>query len=173
MRRRSDWFNFYFLCFGALLTALAGGGCASSKADKEGKSEDASLFFHLEVSPDGSERNGPVTIGRAAPFQVNIEKAPFLADKHIEKVSVEDALGGFQLSVQFNQQGAWLLEQYSVAARGRRVGVSAFFPEARWLAAPVLRQRITNGVFAFTPDATREEADRIARGVNNVIKKKH
>jgi hypothetical protein len=32
----------------------------------------------------------------------------------------------------------------------------------------LLSGRISNGLFAFTPDTTREEADRIARGLNNV-----
>ena len=40
--------------------------------------------------------------------------------------------------------------------------------EARWLAAPRISQRIKDGVLVFTPDATREEAERIVRGLNNV-----
>jgi hypothetical protein len=43
--------------------------------------------------------------------------------------------------------------------------------ESRWLAAPVIPRRISNGVLTFTPDASREEADLIAIGLNNVAKK--
>jgi hypothetical protein len=45
--------------------------------------------------------------------------------------------------------------------------------EARWIAAPKMQYRITNGLFVFTPDTTHEEAERIVRGLNNVAKKIH
>jgi hypothetical protein len=38
-----------------------------------------------------------------------------------------------------------------------------------WLAAVLVRQRISNGAFRFTPDASRAEGDRIVRGLRNVI----
>jgi len=44
--------------------------------------------------------------------------------------------------------------------------------ESAWLAAVLIRNRISNGVFAFTPDASREEGLRIVRGLRNVIPKK-
>jgi hypothetical protein len=40
-----------------------------------------------------------------------------------------------------------------------------------WLAAVLIRDRISNGLFRFTPDATREEGLRIVRGLRNVIGK--
>jgi hypothetical protein len=44
--------------------------------------------------------------------------------------------------------------------------------QSGWLAAVLIRQRNSTGVFRFTPDASREEADRIVRGLRNVIAKK-
>ena len=41
----------------------------------------------------------------------------------------------------------------------------------RWLAAPLVQTHITDGLLVFTPDATREEADQIAAGLNTVAKK--
>jgi hypothetical protein len=41
--------------------------------------------------------------------------------------------------------------------------------ESGWLAAVLIRQRISSGVFRFTPDATRAEGARIVRGLRNVI----
>ena len=38
----------------------------------------------------------------------------------------------------------------------------------RWLAAPMITRPIENGVIAFTPDCTREEADIFVLGLNNV-----
>jgi hypothetical protein len=44
--------------------------------------------------------------------------------------------------------------------------------QSAWLAAVLIRDRISNGVFRFTPDATKEETLRIARGLKNVINTK-
>ena len=43
--------------------------------------------------------------------------------------------------------------------------------EGRWLAAPRINKRIADGVLVFTPDATREEAEQIALGLNNLAQK--
>jgi hypothetical protein len=49
--------------------------------------------------------------------------------------------------------------------------VNCRWTENRFLGAPLITKRITDGVFVFTPDATREEAERIVAGLNNVIAK--
>ena len=41
--------------------------------------------------------------------------------------------------------------------------------QSGWLAAVLIRDRYPNGVFLFTPDASREEVARIVRGLKNVI----
>jgi hypothetical protein len=38
-----------------------------------------------------------------------------------------------------------------------------------WLGAVMIRSRIGTGSFRFTPDASRKEAERIVRGLNNLI----
>lgn len=39
-----------------------------------------------------------------------------------------------------------------------------------WLAAVLIRERISNGIFRFTPDASPAEGARIVRGLRNVMK---
>ena len=83
--------------------------------------------------------------------------------------------------MQFDRHGSWLLEQYSTQNLGRHFAIFSQFAappdqklnQGRWLAAPKLTQRITNGVLTFAPDATREEAEQIVVGLNNVAKKLH
>ena len=74
------------------------------------------------------------------------------------------------MSIQFDHQGTLLLEQYSTLNRGRKFAIFTQFgdklKESRWLAAPIISRRITDGLLMFTPDATREEAEQIARGLN-------
>ncbi len=43
--------------------------------------------------------------------------------------------------------------------------------QSGWLAAVLIRQRISDGLFRFTPDASRAEGNRIVRGLRNVIGK--
>jgi hypothetical protein len=155
-------FNTYLL----LLAALTPGCLSTDKKNKE-----LSTFrIHIETNPDDTARNVPVSIGRSEPFVVNVEKAPFITEAHVENASLVDSLGGFQIMVQLNQQGTWLLEQYSLAAREKHAAIFSNFGQSRWLGAPKLSRKISDGVIVFTPDATREEAERIVRGLNNMVK---
>jgi len=168
-------FNTYLL---VLLVALAMAGCKTNKTEdkekdeeKPGKKDEASLRVHLEVNPDGSDRSGPVSIGRKQPFQINVEKVAFLNEFQIEKASVVDTFGGFSIAIQFDKVGGWLLEQYTTANKGRHLAISAEFGEMRWLAAPKITQRLGDGRLVFTPDASREEADRIVAGLNRLAQR--
>jgi hypothetical protein len=158
-------FNPYLLLTLAVL-ATAALGCQTGAKRKEL----ATLRLHLEVNPDGTDRNAPAAIGRAAPFYVNAETQPFLDETSVTQAWVVEGLGGFQLLVQFDRRGTWLLDQYSTVNKGKRVAIYSEFGQSRWLAAPVLANRITDGTLVFTPDATREEAERIVRGLLQVAK---
>jgi len=169
MRTRSGRFNFYLL---ALLPLALLCGCQTGGKPKD---QVAALRLHLEVNPDGTDRNAPVPIGREPPILINVEKEPFLDERNVASAKVVDALGGFALQIEFDKRGAWLLEQGSMGNRGRRCAVFCQFGEAkaptsRWLAAPVFARRITEGILVFTPDATREEAEQIVAGLNNVAR---
>jgi len=111
-----------------------------------------------------------VPVFRENPVMVNVENDPFLDESHIETASVmEDRRGGFVIRVKFDHIGTSLLNATTLANPGRRIAVHSQFPSPRWLAAPVIRGRIDDGIFSFTPDASREEAERIVRGINNSI----
>lgn len=159
-------FNIYLLIVAA--TCLA--GCKTTEEKKKDK-EAATLRFHLEINPDGTERNSGVPIYRENPITVNVVRDPFLTEGDIDTVSVVDVIGGFSIRVQFNRHGMLVLDMVSAANKGKRIGIQSLFVESRWLAAPVITRHIQDGVLVFTPDATREEAERIVRGVNNVVKK--
>jgi len=159
MKNRLARFNTYLA---VTLTLVV--GCQFGSKKKEA----TQMRLFIEANPDGTDRNGPVTIGRTDPFIINVENQSFLDEGSIAKAWVVDALGGFQIMLQFDRRGTWLLEQYTVANRGRRIAIVAHFGPKRWLAAPVITNRISDGLLVFTPDATREEAERIVRGLNKV-----
>ncbi len=164
MMIRALRFNTYLL-----LTVVALGlGCKTM-----GKKEASTLRIHLEVNSDGTERNSAVPIGRKEPFLINVERDPFLNEGAIVRALVVEGIGGFQIMVHYDRKGTWLLEQYSTAYKGKRIAILSQFGEARWIAAPLLTKRIIDGTLIFTPDTTREEADRIVRGLNAIAKEMH
>lgn len=170
MKTGLDRINTYLLAAAAAVAAfawLSGAGC--STAQKE-KMEEASLRLHMQANPDRSAQGNTTNaiIGRVTPFEVTIERLPFLTEFNIERADVADSVAGFSIAVQFTPEGTITLEQYTTAYKGQKMVIGAEFGQTRWLAAPVIRQRIADGKLVFTPDATREEAERIVRGLNRV-----
>jgi hypothetical protein len=170
MKIRFVRFNIYFI----LLLIALGTGCettdnkASGGKKKKGK-EASTLRLHLEVNADGTPYNSPVPVYRADPVMVNVNKTPFLNEGDIQEAQVVETVGGFALRIQFDPHGLLVLDSVTGTYRGSRIAILSHFTEApRWIAAPRIAHRITDGVLTFTPDATREEAERIARGLNNV-----
>jgi preprotein translocase subunit SecD len=157
-------FNIYLAAALGLILAT---GCASSKSKE--KKEATTIELHLEANQDGTPQNAPVPVYRAKPMYVNVEKDAFLDGGYLEKARVVDQLGGFVIELKFDWEGIRILDGVTTDNHNRRVAVFAKFgKDPRWLGAPVIRRRISDGVLSFTPDATREEADRIVRGLNNL-----
>ena len=165
-------FNLYLLL---LLVAVAC-GCKSTK-DKEQDKKDkqfATLSIHIEAMADAKDFSIDVPVFRAKPMMVHVDKDPFLTEAQVSAARVVDDVGGFLLEIKFERRGSDLLEQYSTVYPGKHFAIFSRFgdkkTEGRWLAAPKITRRISNGILAFTPDATREEAEEIALGLNNVAK---
>jgi preprotein translocase subunit SecD len=169
------WERFNIYLWAALAAALAC-GCQSTD-EKQSKKLVSTLRLHLEASRDGPNASERIPVYREKPVWLSVEKEPFLTEAQVSTASVIEALGGFALSIQFDRSGAEVLEEYSVENRGRKMAIFSQFGEKiqnyRWLAAPVISHRITDGVLVFTPDTTREEAEEIALGLNHVSKKVH
>jgi preprotein translocase subunit SecD len=168
MRRATTWFNPYLglcLALGVLV------GCQSPQS--RSRKEISTLRVHLEVRPEPTGQTETVTLLRDNPITLTIEKSPFLTEVHVASAKLVEAFGVPAIQVQLDRSGTWLLEQYTTAYRGRRMVIFSQFGEqpnqARWLAAPLIKQRIGDGFLVFTPDASREEAERIVRGLNNLV----
>lgn len=160
-------FNINLLGTTLLLAFLAGCVTTGSKSGQH----IATLRVHLEVNPDGTDRNIRVPIYRANPILLNVQTSPILNEAFVAQASLVDTLGGFKLVIQFDTRGTRLLEQFSATNPGKHFAIATQFAkstnETRWLAAPLVSRRIPDGVLSFTPDATREEAEEIVRGLNN------
>jgi hypothetical protein len=174
MKIRCSRFNLY-LCV-ALVLAF-GLGCQTE--ERKRRHQPTTISIHIEVHPDGTNLSQPVPIYREHPFMINVDKQGVLSEANIAGASVVDVVGGFAIKLEFDRQGAEILEQRSVESRSQRFAVFCQWgpglKESRWLAAPIIARRITDGVLVFTPDATREEAEQIVLGLNNIARevKKH
>lgn len=168
------WFlryNIYFLVAAALFM-----GCKSDSPEKtEKKKQDkefSTIRLHMEVNPDGTDRTTTVTVYRANPMLVGMWREAFLDESYLEEATVVEDPGGYSIRLKFDYpRGARFLEMATTSYKGQRIIVESAFPEFRCLAAPVITRRIVDGVFEFTPDASREETERIVRGLNNLVKK--
>jgi hypothetical protein len=166
MKTRSAPFNIYLLPL-LLVPFALWIGCQTSEERKQSK-EASTLRLYLESGHAESVSSG-VSVYRQSPVHFNFEREPFLTEGDLQTAEVVDLPGGYGIRAQFNGHGALVLEGVTVAHRGRHIGIQSFFGEMRWLAAPVITRRISNGEMVFTPDATRDEADRIVRGLTNVV----
>lgn len=163
-------FNIYLLL--ALATASVC-GCRTSK-NKQGDLL-SSLRVHVEATADNPMGSAKAQIYRASPVEISVEKEAFLTEADVAGAQVLDTLGGFDLRIQLNREGTWLLQNYSASNLGKHYAIFSQFGEkgqkARWLAAPIFSRLISDGVLQFTPDASREECAEIVAGLNNRVKK--
>jgi hypothetical protein len=166
-------FNIYLL---PLLAAALLSGCRTHKNPEEDKKKEMATFrVHIEATADDAFGGAKAQIYRAAPVELTIEKDPFLTEAQVASAQVVNALGGFDLRIQLNTEGTWLLQSYSASHPGKHYAIFSQFGEksnkGRWLAAPMFGRVMSDGVLQFTPDASHEEAEEIALGVNNMAKK--
>ncbi|MDX1951243.1 MAG: hypothetical protein SFY81_03615 [Verrucomicrobiota bacterium] len=170
MKIQSVVFNIYLQAVLVLLVMTC--GCKSTEEKKRDK-EATLLRFHIEVNRDGTPYNQPVPVFRSDPVMVNVSRDPFLDEGSILAASVVDVdeHGGYAIRLQFDEHGTLILDNYTTSYRGQRLVIYAQWTEIRWLAAPRITKRVPDGILIFTPDCSREEAERIVRGLNNVAKR--
>ena len=159
-----------------LMASLWMAGCASDPATKKEPKKDsevAALRVHVELR-DGAEGGRTISVLRASPVSLLIEKEPFLDERDLKSAKLVDTVTGFAISATCTLHGRLVLEMTSVSRTGRHLAIVSTWEsakdktETRWIAAPVLKGAIREGVLTFVPDCSREEAEHIVRGLNNV-----
>jgi hypothetical protein len=177
MKIHRQRFNIYLL---AVMAACLVCGCRTA----EGKRRHALSVISLcvEVNRSLAKPSQEVAVPRSSPIRLFVQSTPALGCANLVSAEVRnDPVGGFEICLEFDRQGKWILEQESVGNKGRRCAIYAQWGEApkwklnegRWIAAPKFTTRIQDGKIYFTPDATREEAEQLVLGLNNVAKITH
>lgn len=176
--------NFYALRFNLILlmgvALLAAAGCKTDKTkpDKSTKSDDhlSSMRIHLETRAQMPDASDKVSVLRSSPVLVPISAEPVLTEANIVAATVlKTPDQGYAIEVKFDETGSLILEQYSAANVGRHFVIFSQWSEettnSRWLAAPLISRRISNGILSFTPDASLAESQEVVTGLNNMAKK--
>lgn len=156
----------------ALLIPLC--GCVT------GKKNDVSAILRVHMEVAANNASGPmsgaetVSVLRADPVQVTIDKDPILTEANIVAAKIIDTPDAQAIEVRFDENGTWILEQYSASNPGKHFVIFGQWgkklKEARWLAAPLITHRINTGILSFTPDMSHDEAVEFVLGLNNVAK---
>jgi hypothetical protein len=171
MKSRFRWFNIYLLA-----TGLAGvSGC---KTPEESRHDDmgAVLRLYLEASPDSTDHYQKVEISGVQLFATKSHVLDEASVAHAAVVSTRD--GGYAFQVDFDDHGKLVLDSVTAEGRGRHLLLYTQFGvkktlQDRWLAAPLITRRVSTGQLLFTPNATRDEANDIALGLNNLAQKRN
>ena len=160
-----------FNLFLALMALAVLCGCQTNKPDKQV----SALRVHIESNSGNTGISQTVSVLRSDPVLVTVAKEPILTEANLVEAKVIEARGGFALQVQFDESSALVLEQYSAANPGKHFAITGQWGEklanGRWLGAPLITRRTADGTLSFTADMSREEADQLVLGLNNVAKK--
>jgi preprotein translocase subunit SecD len=163
-------FNVYFALAAAMALLC---GC---QTDRPGEKIGA-LRVHLETNPgpDGTSLN--VSVLRSDPVAVTIAPDPILTEANLIAAKIIQSPGGSEIELQFDESGAWTLEQFTAANPGRHLAIYGQWGDklanGRWLAAPLITHRIGDGRLVFAADISSDEADELVLGLNNIAKKIH
>jgi hypothetical protein len=168
--RMPDWrFNLFFL-FTLGITILLATGCRTPEERRQRKMK-ATLRMHLSARSGETELREAVVI---AGTTVYVEKAFFLDERSLDNASIVDSPGGgFSIRLAFNDHGRMVLESITAANPSRLIAIFTQFgadtlDQGSWLAAPRIPRRLSDGLIVFTPSVSREIAEEIVLGLENV-----
>jgi hypothetical protein len=140
-------------------------------------------------------RNGAATGARMVkvlnvPFYV--ESEPFLTEADVSGASLVDYPDGtYAVTVTCSDHGRLVLDMTTSSSKGLNMVIFTFFPQPGWgkpkgrdafsvekaaagqprfssWSAVRIGNNLSNGTFRFTPEASRAEAERMVRGLNNM-----
>src|SRR5437660_12810179 len=106
MLTRVQRLNIYLLLLAPLI--YWGGGCSSPEHAK--KKETTALAIHLEANTHSGEKATRISVFRASPIELTVEKEPFINEAFLSEARVISVMDGFAITLQLDRRGTLLFE---------------------------------------------------------------
>ena len=133
------------------------------------------LRVHIESTANATDGGQVVSVLRSQPVDITIQKEPVLTEQNMLSAKLVETPGGFAIQAKFDETDAWTLEQFSSANPGLHFVIFGQWgtdvKDGRWIAAPLITGRNSTGLLTFTPDMSREEAQKLVITLNRAAKK--
>ena len=167
--------NFYARRFNLyLLLALVVCGCATHKKKEE---KVGMIRVHVESAGNLPSTATTISVLRSTPVLLTIGTDPVVTEVNLITATLIETPGGFAVRVKFDESGTWMLDQATARNPGKHLAIFGQWGKTvtlgRWLAAPLINHRIADGTVTFTPDASREETEKLVEGLNYTARKEN
>lgn len=127
----------------------------------------ATLSMHLPAGR-GLPESRRTTVALMSPaISLDVNRIPVLREADLDTVELKGEGDNFLMRLVFGIHGTIELDRVSNNNRGELIVI---FINNIPVAAPQLKHRIVDGVFEFTPNLSREEAQKLADGLNAMVK---
>lgn len=123
----------------------------------------ATIRLHLPANPASPETRRLAVALRTPAISLQVDSFPILTESYLEHAELVGEGDNFSIRLTFNAHGTFVLEHASLNNRDQLLVI---FINGSPVAAPQLKQRISDGVFQFTPDMAREDAEKVVKGLN-------
>jgi preprotein translocase subunit SecD len=143
------------LVFAAL---LAVGGCKSTAKHKY-----TSLRVYLQTPSMLPESQRATVVLTNPPLSVVVKRLPELTEIDLNKAEAAKSGTRNQLVLNFDRRGQWIIQNFTTERRGELYILTLNHVA---VAAPVIRETITDGKLVVDLDLTDEEVKKLAEGLN-------
>src|ERR1039457_4206424 len=79
------------------------------------KGPQGAVRIHIQTSPSALSTSQNISVMRSHPVLVTVGRDPILTEANVVAAKITDTPGGFAIEIKFDENGAWLLEQFSSA----------------------------------------------------------
>ena len=143
---------------------LVAGGCKSKPPENA-----VTMTMHLPATvTTPQDRRVPVIL-RAPTMSFLVDGVAVFTEDDLDSAEFKEDAEGFRMRFTFNTAGTIRLDVLTNEHRGSLVVV---YLNNQPVGVPQLKHRIVDGMFEFTPNVSREEAELLIAGLNAMIEYK-
>ncbi len=121
------------------------------------------LRIHVPATEASSPQRRMQVAIRVPELTLQVDAQPVLTEADLDHAQVTGEGENLGLRLYFNTHGTIVLDTVSLNYRSQMLVIMI---NGAAIGAPLIKDRIVDGVFEFTPDLSREQAEKIVAGLN-------